>query len=282
MVAEGHGGYTRTLDGKVALITGGASGIGRATAAEFIRHGAKVILADVQHQLGEQTAAELGPDAAFVPCDVTREPDIASAVDYAVSTHGRLDIMYNNAGISGTVSAGIAELEVEEFDRVMSINLRGVVVGMKHAARVMIPRRRGCILCTASVTGILGGLAHHAYSISKFAVAGTVRSVASELCRHGIRVNCISPPGLATPLALAGLLELYPGIAEEVAAKIVEGAGELKGAKCEVEDIAKAALYLASEEGKYVSGHNLVVDGGFTTYKSFPFPSPEEVMKIMK
>ncbi|XP_058077056.1 momilactone A synthase-like [Magnolia sinica] len=267
------------LAGKVVLITGGASGIGRATATEFIRNGAKVIIADIQQKLGEETATELGPNATFVHCNVTQETDVSGAVDVAVSKHGHLDVMYNNAGISGTVISGIVDLDMEEFDRVMNINVRGVIMGIKHAARVMVPRQTGCILCTASVTGILGGLAHHSYSLSKFAVVGIVKSVAADLCKHGIRVNCISPPALPTPLAISGMLEFYPGLDVGRVKEIIYGSGQLKGAKCEVEDIAKAALYLASDDGKYVSGHNLVVDGGFTTYKSFPLPALDEVMK---
>ncbi|XXG79325.1 hypothetical protein AAC387_Pa09g0423 [Persea americana] len=265
------------LAGKVAVITGAASGIGRATAAEFIRSGAHVVIADVQRQLGEETAKELGPNAAFIPCDVTQESDISAAIDFAISEHGRLDIMYNNAGIGGSIVFSITDLDLSEFDKIMNINVRGAVAGIKHAARVMIPRRTGCILCTASITGIMGGLSPHAYSISKFATTGVVKSAASELCKYGIRVNCISPFAIPTPFSTDAMSALYPGLDESGVVEIIQGAGELKGANCEPVDIAKAAVYLASDDAKYVSGHNLVVDGGFTAFKSLQFPPPAQM-----
>lgn len=267
---------TGRLAGKVALITGAASGIGKATATEFVCNGAKVIVADIQQKIGEATATELGPNATFVHCDVTQESDVSAAVDFAVSQHGQLDIMYNNAGISGTVSTSIVDMDLAEFDRVMNINVRGVVTGIKHAARVMVPRQTGCILCTASITGILGGLSHHSYSISKFTVAGIVKSAASELCQHGIRVNCISPPAVPTPLAMSGMWEFFPKLGTDQIMEIIHGMGTLKGVNCDVIDIARAALYLASDDAKYVSGHNLVVDGGFTTFKSL-MPPPDKL-----
>ncbi|XP_058077332.1 momilactone A synthase-like [Magnolia sinica] len=267
------------LADKVVLITGGASGVGKATATEFIRNGAKVIIADIQQKLGAKTAMELGPNATFVHCNVTQESDISSAVDFAVLKHGHLDVMYNNAGISGTLVSGIADLDLEEFDQVMKVNVRSVIAGIKHAARVMVPRQTGCILCTASVAGILGSTLYSSYGVSKFAVVGIVKSVAAELSKYGIRVNCISPPTLPTPLALSAFLQFYPGLDVGRLTEIINESGEIKGVKFGVDDIAKAALYLASDDGKYVSGHNLVVDGSFTTSKSFPFPALDEVMK---
>ena len=151
------------LAGKVAVITGGASGIGKATAAEFVRNGAKVVIADIQDDLGHAVAAELGgPGAAcYTRCDVADEAQVAAAVDLAVARHGHLDVMFNNAGIGGATGLppSLGAVDLADFDRVMAVNARGVLAGLKHAARVMVPRRRGSIICTASVAALLGGVA---------------------------------------------------------------------------------------------------------------------------
>nr|WHO15138.1 short chain dehydrogenase 2 [Alpinia oxyphylla] len=263
------------LAGKVAIITGAASGVGKATAAEFIQRGAQVVLADIQHEFGKSVAAELGPGATFVPCDVTQEPQVAAVVDLTVAKHGRLDIMYNNVGICGPMTFAITDVDLTEFDRVMAVNVRSVVAGIKHAARVMVPRRAGSILCTASIAGLVGGLAPLTYSMSKASVVAAVRFSASELCKHGIRVNCISPTGLPTPFGLKAMREIFPGLEEQRAVEMIElCTAELAGTKCEVEDVVKAATFLVSDEAKYISGHNLVVDGGFTAFKRVNF-SPQ-------
>lgn len=269
--------WSRKLQDKVALITGAASGIGKAAATKFINNGAKVIIADIQQKLGQETAKELGPNATFITCDVTKESDISNAVDFAISEYKQLDIMYNNAGIPCRTPPSIVDLDLELFDKVMDINVRGVITGMKHAARVMIPRGTGSILCTASVTGVMGGMAQHTYSVSKFAVIGIVKSMASELCRHGIRVNCISPFAIPTPFVMSEMSQIYPNVDSQGLVDIVHNVGVLKGANCEPNDIAEAALYLASDDARYVSGHNLVVDGGFTSFKNLGFPAPDQV-----
>lgn len=231
-------------------------------------------MADIDQHTGEEAAKDLGANATFIACDVTNESDISNAVDFTVSRHGKLDIMYNNAGVACNTPPSIVDLDLQVFDRVMNINVRGVVAGIKHSARVMIPRRTGSILCTASVTGVMGGLAQHTYSVSKSAVIGLVRSAAAELSSHGIRINSISPFAVPTRFVLDEMSRLYPGVDALRLIEMVQNTGVLKGANCEPVDIANAAVYLASEDAKYVSGHNLVVDGGFTSFKSFNFSAP--------
>ncbi|KAK9123352.1 hypothetical protein Sjap_012954 [Stephania japonica] len=266
------------LEGKVALITGGASGIGKATAHEFIREGARVVIADINKQLGEQAIEELGSQAHFVHCNVELESQVVEAVDFAVAKHSKLDIMYNNAGIAGSpLPSSIADVNLDEFDRVMRVNVRGTMAGIKHAARFMVPKKSGSILCTASISGIMGGLGPHPYTVSKFALPGIVKSVAAELCQQGVRINCISPCPIPTPLVIGQLAGFYPSAKEDWLMKMIQGLGELKGTVCEEIDIARAAVYLASDEAKYVTGHNLVVDGGFTCFKQLGFPRPDQV-----
>ncbi|XP_015891654.3 secoisolariciresinol dehydrogenase isoform X2 [Ziziphus jujuba] len=274
---RGLSSQTQRLEGKVALITGAATGIGKATASKFISNGAKVVIADIQHELGQNTVKELGPNATFIACDVTKETDISNAIDFTISEHRQLDIMYNNAGVPCKTPPSIVDLDLEVFDRIIDINVRGVIAGMKHASRVMIPRRTGSILCTASVTGLMGGLAQHTYSVSKSAVIGIVKSVASELCKYGIRVNCISPFAIPTAFVMEDMNRFFPGVGDEQIMEMVHGFGVLEGTKCEPNDIANAALYLASDDAKYVSGHNLVVDGGFTSFKNLGLTKQNQV-----
>lgn len=252
----------------MALITGAASGIGKAAASKFISNGAKVVIADVQQELGQNTAKELGPNATFFACDITKESDVSNVIDFTMSKHKQLDIMYNNAGVPCNTLPSIVDLDLEVFDKILHINVKGVMAGVKHASRVMIPRRTGSILCTASVTGLMGGLAQHTYSVSKSAVIGIVKSAAAELCKYGIRVNCISPFAIPTAFAMEDMRRLFPGVDDQQIVNMVHGLGVLEGTKCEPIDIAYAALYLASDDAKYVSGHNLVVDGGFTSFKN--------------
>nr|KYP48586.1 Momilactone A synthase [Cajanus cajan] len=250
------------LEGKVAIITGGASGIGAATAKLFVEHGAKVIIGDVQDELGHSLCKSLGANTPihYVHCDVTSDSDVENLVDVAVSNYGNLHIMYNNAGISGDPNRSIATSNNDAFKRVFDVNVYGAFLGAKHAARVMIPAKSGVILFTSSVASILGGQTTHAYAASKHAVVGLMKNLCVELGEHGIRVNCVCPGGVPTPM-LNNALKMNKKETQEVLCKIAV----LKGSVLEVEDIARAALYLCSDEAKFVSGVNLVLDGGYST-----------------
>ncbi len=252
---------TGRLEGKTALITGAASGIGAGTARLFVDEGANVVLADLQEEAGQKLLADLGPQARFAHCDVTVEDDVAAAVDLAVAEFGRLDVMFNNAGIVGAVGR-IAETSVEAWDNTIAILLRGVFLGMKHASRVMVGQQGGVIISTSSTAGILGGLGPHAYTTAKHGVIGLTKSVANELAPDGIRVNAISPGNTATAMTAAvstGDADDVAGAAEYIAK------GSPLGYAGFPSDIAAAALYLASDDARYVSGHTLVVDAGQTT-----------------
>ncbi|TVU13863.1 hypothetical protein EJB05_37294, partial [Eragrostis curvula] len=254
----------RRLEGKVAVITGGASGIGERTARLFVEHGARVVVADVQDEAGARLCAEIG--ARYVHCDVTVEADVAAAVDHAVATFGALDVMFNNAGVGedGDASRGIRDSSRADLDRVLAVNVAGPFLGAKHAARVMVPARSGgCIVSTASLAASVAGMAKHAYTCSKHGLVGLTQSLAAELGRHGIRVNCVSPAGVATPLALR-----YFGMDEEAFRQAMEAHDVLRGVGGggvrRADDIANAVLFLASDDARHISGHNLLIDGGIS------------------
>ena len=252
------------LPGKVALITGGASGIGEGTVRLFAREGASVLIADIQDDQGARLAAELGARVAYVHTDVSHEADVQSAVAEAVRRFGRLDCIFNNAGFGG-VGGRIESIDIAGFDQTIGVLLRGVLLGMKHAAPVMKRQGGGSIISTASVAGLTAGFGPHVYSAAKAAVIQLTKTVAMELGEHNIRVNCICPGAIATPIFGKGL-----GMSAEQAEAIVP---QMKGILENVqpikrsglpEDIAQAALWLASDDATFVNGHALVVDGGLT------------------
>ncbi|XP_044491706.1 secoisolariciresinol dehydrogenase-like isoform X2 [Mangifera indica] len=242
------------------MVTGGASGIGECTAKLFANHGAKVVIADIQDQLGHSVVDAIGTsNSSYVHCDVTDESQIKNAIDQTVSTHGKLDIMFNNAGILGENKPSIIDSTKADFERVLRVNVTGVFLGIKHAARVMIPACSGSIISTASIFSQIGGIASHGYCSSKHAVLGLTRNGAVELGQFGIRVNCLSAYAVATPMT-----RKFFGLGYEEIESLTHSHGVLKGVKLKAEHVANAALYLASDEAKYVSGHNLFIDGAFS------------------
>lgn len=257
------------LEGKIAVITGGASGIGEAAAKLFVENGAKVVIADVQDELGGKLSASLAPNASFFHCDVSKESDVEALVDYALEKHGRLDVMYSNAGVPGKLFSSPAETTLEDFERVMAINAGGAYLCTKHAARAMIPNRSGCILYTSSLSSVMAMAAGPSYTASKHAVIGIMKSAAAALAQFGIRVNCVSPTGLATPMVVNAMGKDIQGFNKKAAEEMYEAMFEFKGVKFEVEDVAKPALFLCSDDARYISGQNLVIDGAFSASKGF-------------
>jgi len=247
---------------KVALVTGGASGIGEATVRLFVEEGASVMLADIQDDRGRRLAGELGSRAGYVHADVSREADVQAAVDETCKRFGRLDCIFNNAGYAG-VGGRIDEIPADGFDATMGVLVRGVFLGIKHAARVMKTQGSGSIISTASVAGLRTGFGPHVYSAAKAAVIHLTHSVAMELGESGVRVNCICPGGIATPI-FGKSVGFSQDRAEEIIPLmkgVLENFQPIKRPGLP-EDIARAALWLASDESGFVNGHALVVDGG--------------------
>jgi NAD(P)-dependent dehydrogenase (short-subunit alcohol dehydrogenase family) len=240
-------------EGKVALVTGAASGLGEATARLLVAEGGNVVIADYGAERGQAVADSLGDHALFVRCDVTQEADVAAAADAAVERWGRLDGAFANAGIVGVVGP-ISETPMDDFDRTMAVLVRGVFVTVKHAARVMQAcGNGGSIVMTSSVAGVQGGLGPHAYSVAKTGVIGLARSAASELATHGI-----IPTGM-TAHVIAGDPDDIDTATRRIARQSPLGRSGLP------DDIAEAVLYFLSDAGSYVTGQALVVDAGVTS-----------------
>ncbi|MBX3706996.1 MAG: SDR family oxidoreductase [Pseudomonadales bacterium] len=257
------------LSGRVAIITGAASGMGRASALLFTRAGAHVVVADLNTDGGEAVALEasqLGPRAVFQRTDVAEESDVEALVARAVDEFGRLDIMFNNAGIGGAVGP-LEQIRVEDWDRTQAVCLRGVFLGIKHAAGPIRAAGGGSIISTASIAGIDGFPNLHAYCAAKAGVVNLTRSAALEFGRDRIRVNCIAPGGILTPI-------VYGAEANRSAVEDMLARGQPYPRAGQPEDIASAALFLASDAAQFVTGHTLVVDGGATAGAVALAPKP--------
>ena len=248
------------LDGKVALVTGGGSGIGRASALTFLREGARVAIGDVNEASLAETVAlarARGTAERLAPLrvDVSAERDVAALVALAVERFGGLDCVFNNAGVGGAFGP-IGETTVEEWDFTFAVLVRGVFLGIKHgAARMKAQGRGGSIINTASIAGIGGGAGPHAYSAAKAAVANLSRSVSAELAAHRIRVNAIAPGMIKTPLAMGRREDAWDRLAREKQPWPEPGLPQ---------HIADTALFLAGEDSRFITGQVIVVDGGLT------------------
>jgi NAD(P)-dependent dehydrogenase (short-subunit alcohol dehydrogenase family) len=245
------------LAGKVAVVTGGASGMGRATVMRFLADGARVVVADLNEANGKETlsvakAQGHGDDIAFVRCYVANEADVAATVAEAVKRFGRLDIAYLNAGVGGAFGP-IAETSVEDWDYTYAVLVRSVFLGMKHASSAMRKLGNGgVILVTASIAGMVGGGGSHAYSSAKAAVISLIENVAAELGPHRIRVVGIAPGVISTPL-------LHRGRPERYEAQFRRQPWPDRG---EPEVIADVASFLVSDEARFITGETVKVDGG--------------------
>jgi NAD(P)-dependent dehydrogenase (short-subunit alcohol dehydrogenase family) len=256
------------LEGKVAVITGGTSGIGARTAEVFVANGAKVVIAGRRQDRGAKLAQKLGDAASFVRTDVSVEAEVKAMIDHAVDRFGRLDCLMNNAG-RGSQYAAISDVDLEQFDAVIAVHLRAVLAGMKYAVRVMAPQRSGSIINVASVNGIRAGLGGHYYSAAKAASIHLTRCAAVELGEKGIRVNSISPGMIATGAFAKHVgvppeeADDNPQYAEAAIASVIPRWQPLQIVG-HVDDIAHAAVFLASDASRFMTGQNLVVDGGIT------------------
>ncbi len=256
------------LAGKTAIVTGGASGIGESSVCLFADHGANVVIADLDAAKGQALARSLGKAGLFVQTDVSSSEQVQRLVAKTVEAFGRVDIMFNNAGV---VLDGqpIIDFSEDAFDRTIAINLKGVFLGMKYAIREMISSGGGSVINTASIAGVLGYAGQCAYGASKGGVLQLSRHVATEVAAYGIRVNCICPGGVLTPLVFAR----RPGVAESEIAEQFANANPMRRAGLPI-DIAHAALWLASDESTFVTGQTVTVDGGRTT-SVYRGPSPD-------
>jgi NAD(P)-dependent dehydrogenase (short-subunit alcohol dehydrogenase family) len=248
------------LDGKVAIVTGGTSGIGERIAEVFVAEGAKVVVAARRQEEGEKLAQRLG--VTFIRADVANEDDVKTMVDHAVKAFGRVDCLVNNAGVPSPM-VSITEIDAAAIDQLLAVNVRGVLLGIKHVAPAMLRQKSGSIINIGSIAGLRGGVSGHIYTASKGAVHALSRSAAAELGEKGIRVNALIPGAIVT-----GIFAKNAGVEGAKADKLTD---VLKAAFATAQpipraglpdDIARAAVFLASDAASFVNGQEIVVDGG--------------------
>jgi NAD(P)-dependent dehydrogenase (short-subunit alcohol dehydrogenase family) len=258
------------LAGKVAIVTGGASGIGRGMVERFAAEGARVVIADVDTDKGEALAATLGPDTFFRRTDVSDPEQVGALVATAVEKFGGLHVMVNNAGVSGTMHRRFLDDDLADFHRVMAVNVLGVMAGTRDAARHMATNGGGSIINLTSIGGIQAGGGVMTYRSSKAAVIQFTKSAAIELAYHEIRVNAIAPGSIPTPILAKSAANMDPNDIERFEATIRETMRADRPLKREgtPEDVAEAALYFATDRSRYVTGTVLPVDGGTSTGKA--------------
>lgn len=252
------------LSGKVAIVTGGASGLGRATVELFLKEGARVVIADLDAARGEDLARTLGPAALFKRTDVANADDVQALVDFAVDRFGGLHVMFNNAGISGTTYDRFLDDPLTDFQRMMDVNLLGVMLGTQRAARHMAGNGGGSIVNNSSMAAIKAGLGVTIYRAAKAAATHFTKCVAIDLAAYGVRVNCVAPGHIRTEMTAYSAPGMTPDVVERVKKAVAEVTDSSRPLKRQgtPEDVAQAALYLASDRSAQITGVVLPVDGG--------------------
>ncbi len=258
------------LTGKVAIVTGGASGIGAGIVERFLAEGARVVIADVERDRGEDFAAALGADAVFRLTDVADPGQVGALVANAVETFGGLDVMVNNAGVSSRMHRSFLDDDLADFHRVMAVNVLGVMAGTRDAARHMATSGGGSIINVSSIGGIQAGGGVMTYRASKAAVIQFTKSAAIELAYYDVRVNCIAPGNIPTPILASSASGKTPEELERFEQVIREQMRADRPLRREgtPDDVAEAALYFAGERSRYVTGTVLPVDGGTVAGKA--------------
>jgi NAD(P)-dependent dehydrogenase (short-subunit alcohol dehydrogenase family) len=257
------------LDGKVAIVTGATSGIGERIAEKFYAEGARVVAVGRRETEGRALEARCGPAMSFIQTDVTDEASVKAMVEHAVSRFGRLDCLVNDAG-TGSPMVSITEVTTEHFSSVFDTNVRGAMFGMKYAVPVMLAQGAGSIITIGSAAGLRGGLSGHIYSASKASIIHLSRSVASEISNKGVRVNTISPGGIVT-----GMFAKAAGLDGARADRALQSISDLFATMQPVQragatdDIANAAVFLASDAASFITGQDLAVDGGIVPFGKF-------------